>query len=66
MPLLVNRELSAPIDGANGISPVALALDLKDGLKNDPYEIRTGNTQYIYDLYRSSPEEALQVMQPAR
>ena len=66
MPPLVNTEFSAPIGGANGISPKAVALDLLDGLKHDRYEIRTGDTQYIYDLYRSSPEEALQVMQSTR
>lgn len=66
MPPLVNTEFSAPIGGANGISPEAVALDLIDGLENDRYEIRTGNTQYVYDLYRSSPEEALELMQSAR
>ena len=65
MPPLVNTEFSAPIGGANGVSPTLVAQDLLDGLANDNYEIRTGNTQLIYDLYRQSPEEALKVMQPA-
>ena len=65
MPPLVNTEFSAPIGGANGISPALVAQDLFDGLANDHYEIRTGNTQVIYDLYLKSPEEALKVMQPA-
>jgi len=65
MPPLVNTEFSAPIGGANGVSPTVVAQDLIDGLANDIYEIRTGNTQLIYDLYRQSPEEALRVMQPA-
>lgn len=65
MPPLVNTEFSAPIGGANGVSPTLVAQDLLDGLVNDIYEIRTGNTQLIYDLYRQSPEEALKVMQPA-
>ena len=65
MPPLVNTEFSAPIGGANGVSPTVVAQDLLDGLANDVYEIRTGKTQFIYDLYRQSPEEALKVMQPA-
>ena len=65
MPPLVNTGFSAPIGGANGISPVAVAQDLIDGIANNRYEIRTGNTQVIYDMYLKSPEEALKVMQPA-
>jgi uncharacterized oxidoreductase len=65
MPPLVNTEFSAPIGGANGVSPTVVAQDLLDGIKNNIYEIRTGKTQFIYDLYRQSPEEALKVMQPA-
>ena len=65
MPPLVNTEFSAPIGGANGVSPTVVAQDLFDGVANDRYEIRTGNTQLIYDLYRQDPEEALRVMQPA-
>ena len=66
MPPLVNTEFSAPIGGANGVSPTVVAQDLFDGVANDRYEIRTGNTQLIYDLYRQDPEEALRVMQPAQ
>lgn len=65
MPPLVNTQFSAPIGGANGVSPVVVAQDLLDGIANDRFEIRTGNTQIIYDLYLKSPEEALSVMQPA-
>lgn len=65
MPPLVNTQFSAPIGGANGVSPVVVAQDLLDGIANDRFEIRTGNTQIIYDLYLKSPEEALNVMQPA-
>jgi len=65
MPPLVNTEFSAPIGGANGVSPTVVAQDLLNGIANDEYEIRTGKTQFIYDLYRQSPEEALKVMQPA-
>ena len=62
MPPLVNTELSAPIGGANGIAPSVVAKDLFDSIANDNYEIRVGNTQYIYDLYLKSPEEALNAM----
>ena len=65
MPPLVNTEFSAPIGGANGVSPTVVAQDLFDGIANDTYEIRTGNTQIIYELYLKSPEEALKAMQPA-
>ncbi|GAB3978031.1 SDR family oxidoreductase [Spirosoma terrae] len=62
MPPLVDTEFSAPIGGKNGISAAKVAADLLDGLKNDTFEIRVGNTQFIYDLYRKSPEEALMAM----
>ncbi len=64
MPPLVNTEFSAPIGGANGISPALVVQELFEGIENDIYEIRPGNTQLIYDLYRQNPEEALRVMQP--
>lgn len=64
MPPLVNTDFSASIGGANGISPAVVAQDLLDGINNDHYEIRTGNTQLIYELYRKSPLEALQAMNP--
>ncbi|MGC4099946.1 SDR family oxidoreductase [Ferruginibacter sp.] len=65
MPPLVNTDFSAPIGGQNGIAPEVVAADLLNGLKNNIYEIRTGNTQKIYDLYLQSPAAALEAMQPA-
>jgi uncharacterized oxidoreductase len=62
MPPLVDTEFSAPIGGKNGISAARVAAELLDGLKNDTYEIRVGNTQVIYDLYLKSPEDALMAM----
>lgn len=62
MPPLVDTEFSAPIGGKNGISAASVAAELLDGLKNDTFEIRVGNTQIIYDLYLKSPEDALMAM----
>ena len=62
MPPLVNTELSQEIGGANGIAPSVVAKDLFDSIAADNYEILVGNTQYIYDLYLKSPDEALALM----
>lgn len=66
MPPLVNTELSQAIGGANGIPPAEVAKGLFGAFESDTYEVRVGNTQYIYDLFRQSPGEALNVMQPAK
>ena len=65
MPPLVDTEFSAMINGHTGIAPSAVAQAFVDALATDTYEIRVGNTQVIYELYRQSPDMALQVMQPA-
>ncbi|AUD05581.1 SDR family oxidoreductase [Spirosoma pollinicola] len=65
MPPLVDTEFSAIINGHTGIAPSAVAQAFFDALATDTYEIRVGNTQVIYELYRQSPDMALQVMQPA-
>jgi uncharacterized oxidoreductase len=66
MPPLVNTELSAPIGGENGIPPSQVADEFFAALETNDYEIRVGNTQYIYDLYLQSPAEALKVMNQGR
>ncbi len=66
MPPLVDTELSAPIGGKNGIAPTVVAEQFVRALANDDYEIRVGNTEDLYRLYLSSPEEALQLMQGVR
>jgi len=66
MPPLVDTEFSAPIGGKNGISPTIVAEQFVEGLENDNFEIRVGNTEDIYRLYLSSPEEALKVMNQSR
>jgi uncharacterized oxidoreductase len=65
MPPLVDTEFSAPINGKNGIPASQVADEFIEALQNDNYEVRVGNTQYIYDLYLKSPEEALAALNPA-
>ena len=62
MPPLVNTKFSAEIGGEKGIPPSEVALALLKGLKEDHFEIHVGKTQYIYDLYLKSPEEAFNAM----
>jgi uncharacterized oxidoreductase len=64
MPPLTDTELSAPINGKNGIPASKVAEDFIAGLANDTYEIRVGRTQEIYDLYLKSPAEALKALNP--
>jgi len=60
MPPLVNTEFSAGIGGKeNGISPADVATELVNALMADEYEIHVGKTEKIYELARTSPEEAL-------
>ncbi|MEI9935219.1 MAG: SDR family NAD(P)-dependent oxidoreductase [Ferruginibacter sp.] len=59
MPPLVDTEFSAPIGGSNGIHPSVVAERLLTGLEKDEYEIHVGQTEDIYRLYLSSPQEAL-------
>lgn len=65
MPPLVDTEFSAPINGSAGIPASVVAKDLIDALENNVFEIRVGKTQDIYQLFLQSPEQALNVMQPA-
>jgi uncharacterized oxidoreductase len=64
MPPLVDTEFSAIINGNTGIAPSVVAQDFINAVENDIYEIRVGKTQYIYDLYLRSPEEALKALNP--
>jgi uncharacterized oxidoreductase len=66
MPPLVNTEFSVAIGGRNGIAPSVVAEDLVRGLEQDEYEIRTGNTEKIYRLSLSSPEEAFKALNPVQ
>jgi len=66
MPPLVNTEFSKGIGGSAGINPAIVAADLLHAMEEDIYEVRVGNTQAIYDLFRKSPAEALELMNGAR
>jgi len=66
MPPLVNTEFSAEIGGANGIPPLEVAQGLIDGFEKDEYELHIGGTAGLYQLYLSSPEEALKALNQGR
>lgn len=66
MPPLVDTEFSSAIGGSNGIPPSEVADSLITAFKHDSYEIHTGNTALIYDLSRTTPEEAFKAMNQDR
>jgi uncharacterized oxidoreductase len=63
-PPLVDTEFSAPIGGHRGIPASRVAEDLIKALAAEQYEIRVGDTENIYRLYLSSPEEAFRALNP--
>ncbi|MCF0058856.1 SDR family oxidoreductase [Dyadobacter sp. CY356] len=65
MPPLVNTDFSQEIGGANGISPVQVAEDLVQALESDTYEIHVGRTAQIFELFHTSPADALAAMNPS-
>ena len=62
MPPLVDTEFSTEIGGHLGIKPSQVADEFLAALETDNYEIRVGNTEQLYQLYLSSPTEALNFM----
>ncbi|PZU86146.1 MAG: short-chain dehydrogenase [Chryseobacterium sp.] len=66
MPPLVDTEFSAPIGGKNGVPASFVAEQFIAGLEQDNYEIRVGQTEDMYRLYLSSPEDALLAMNQRR
>ncbi|WP_199118197.1 SDR family oxidoreductase [Pedobacter sp. ASV28] len=62
MPPLVNTTFSKEINGHKGIHPSVVAEELLTSLRDDVFEIRVGDTAKIYELFLSSPVEALKVM----
>jgi uncharacterized oxidoreductase len=66
MPPLVDTEFSKEIGGHNGIKPQVVAEGLLEALKNNDFEIRVGDTAKIYELFLSSPSEALNVLNGLR
>jgi uncharacterized oxidoreductase len=66
MPPLVDTEFSKEIGGKNGISPKVVAEEFFKALQADEYEIQVGQTAELFKLFRSSPAEALKVMNSRR
>lgn len=62
MPPLVNTDFSKEIGGHNGIAPAVVAGELVDALTNNVFEIRVGQTEDMYRLHLSSPENAFAAM----
>jgi uncharacterized oxidoreductase len=62
MPPLVNTDFSQEIGGEKGIHPSVVATDLFNALETNNYEVRVGQTEDMYQLYRSSPADALVAM----
>lgn len=66
MPPLVDTEFSAPIGGQNGIPASQVAEDLLKAMEVDEFEIHVGLTAKIYELFRTSPAEALHALNAQR
>ncbi|MFV5699751.1 SDR family oxidoreductase [Flavobacterium sp. ZT3R17] len=66
MPPLVNTSFSADIGGSTGISPTIVAENVLDAFQNNVYEVHVGQTADFYQLYLSSPEKALAMMNPTK
>lgn len=66
MPPLVDTELSAAIGGQHGIKPSQVATEFFEAFTNDKFEIHVGDTAKIYELFLSSPADALSVMNANR
>ncbi|WP_183560738.1 SDR family oxidoreductase [Mucilaginibacter sp. SP1R1] len=62
MPPLVDTEFSTEIGGHNGIPASQVADEFLAGLETDNYEIRVAGTEQLYQLFLSSPTEALNAM----
>lgn len=61
MPPLVDTEFSAEL-GDNGIAPSIVAEELLKAFEKDTFEVRVGQTEDLYRLYLSNPEQAMLVM----
>jgi len=67
MPPLVNTSLSKDIGGEeNGIAPLVVAEGLLNGFENDIYQLHIGQTEYMYNLSLSSPQEAFNTLNASR
>ncbi|RYD72365.1 MAG: SDR family NAD(P)-dependent oxidoreductase, partial [Sphingobacteriales bacterium] len=66
MPPLVDTEFSKEIGGHNGIKPSVVADEFIAALAKDEFEIRVGDTAKIYELFRKSPDDALNLLNADR
>ncbi|SDE23517.1 uncharacterized oxidoreductase [Dyadobacter soli] len=65
LPPLVDTDFSAEIGGAtNGIPAKQVADELVEAFENNTYEILTGRTADVFNLFLSNPAAALQAMNP--
>lgn len=64
MPPLVNTAFSKEIGGERGIAPAIVAEELIKAFEKNSYEIHVGQTASLFELYRTSPLEALRIMNP--
>ncbi len=62
MPPLVNTEFSAEVDRRDGIPASLVADELFKAFERNDYEVHIADTADLYQLYLSSPEEALRAI----
>ncbi len=62
MPPMVNTEFSKEVGGEHGMSPVDVAQALIDGIVNDEFEIKVGQTADFRNFYLTAPAEAFAIM----
>jgi uncharacterized oxidoreductase len=62
MPPMVNTEFSKEVGGEHGMSPVDVAQGLIDGITNDEFEIKIGQTADFRKFYLTAPAEAFAIM----
>ncbi|MCE6990369.1 SDR family oxidoreductase [Dyadobacter sp. CY323] len=64
MPPLVNTDFSEGIGGKNGIPASQVADEFLEAFENNIYEIHVGGTAQLFQLFLSSPSDALLAMNP--
>ena len=62
MPPMVNTDFSKDVGGKHGMSPVDVAQGLIDGIANDEFEIKIGQTTDFRKFYLTAPAEAFAMM----
>lgn len=62
MPPMVNTLFSKEVGGEHGVSPVEVAQGLINGITNDEFEIKIGQTADFRKFYLTAPAEAFAMM----